>query len=198
LAGEVLANDAQPTEHRILDAASRLFYENGYHATTMRDLAAEVGVKAASLYNHFPGKQDILVRICLDTMREFHAEVLERLEGVHDPALRLRTLINQQVQFEASHPYTARVVDAQLEALNVVSRSELIQLRDAYEEMITNTLIAGREQGAWRVEHPRIITLGIVSMTKIDPWYQAGGPLNPEQIGDIYFEFILGALQSSA
>jgi AcrR family transcriptional regulator len=186
------------TEARILEVASRLFYERGYKATTTRDLAEEVGIKAASLYNHFSSKQAILVRICLDTMREFHAGALQCLQGIDDPAQRLRTLVDWQVRFEAGHPYTASVADGQLEALNRRSRNELIQLRDAYEEMITSTLIAGCEQGVWRVEHPRIITLGIVSMTKIDPWYREGGPLSPEQIGDIYFTFILGALQSSA
>lgn len=186
------------TEARILEVASRLFYERGYKATTMRALAKEVGIKESSVYNHFDDKQAILVRICLDTMREFHAGALECLNGINDPAQRLRTLINLQVRFEASHPYTASVVDGQLEALNPKSRNELIQLRDAYEEMITSTLIAGREQGAWSVEHPRIITLGIVSMTKIDPWYREDGPLSPEEIGDIYFTFILGALEASA
>ncbi len=184
------------TEARILEVASRLFYERGYKATTTRDLAEAVGIKAASLYNHFKSKQDILVRICLDTMREFHAGARECVEGIDDPAQRLRILIDWQVRFEAGHPYTASVADGQLEALNLRSRGELIELRDAYEEMIANTLIAGHEQGAWRVEHPRIITLGIVSMTKIDPWYREDGPLSPEQIGDIYFTFILAALQA--
>jgi AcrR family transcriptional regulator len=186
------------TEARILEVASRLFHERGYAGTTTRALAKGVGIEASSLYNHFLNKQAILVRICLDTMREFHVGALERIEGIDDPAQRLRTLINWQVRFEASHPYTARVVDAQVEALNPKSRNELIELRDAYEELFTRALIAGRERGVWRVEHPRIITVGIVSMTKIDPWYREDGPLSPEQIGDIYFTFILDALESRA
>ncbi len=44
---------------RILDAASALFSEKGYAATSMRDIADAVGIKAASLYNHFKGKQEL-------------------------------------------------------------------------------------------------------------------------------------------
>ncbi|WP_165046016.1 TetR/AcrR family transcriptional regulator [Adlercreutzia sp. ZJ138] len=44
---------------RILDAAFVLFSQKGYTATTVRDIAGGVGVKAASLYNHFGGKQEI-------------------------------------------------------------------------------------------------------------------------------------------
>jgi AcrR family transcriptional regulator len=186
------------TEAHILEVAGRLFYERGYKATTIRALADEVGIKESSVYKHFKGKQAIFVRICLDTMREFHTGALQCLEGVDDPAQRLRILIDWQVRFEAGHPYTASVADGQLEALNLRSRNELIELRDAYEDMIAGTLIAGREGCGWRVEHPRIITLGIVSMTKIDPWYRKDGPLSAEQIGDIYFTFILHALTSSA
>ncbi|MCB6313110.1 TetR/AcrR family transcriptional regulator [Gordonibacter pamelaeae] len=47
------------TKGRIVEAAFGLFAERGYHAVSVRDIAAAVGVKDASLYNHFPGKQAI-------------------------------------------------------------------------------------------------------------------------------------------
>lgn len=45
---------------RILDKALELFSARGYAATTVRDIANAVGIKAASLYNHFAGKQGML------------------------------------------------------------------------------------------------------------------------------------------
>ena len=45
--------------NRILDAAFGLFSEKGFTATSMRDIADAVGIKAASLYNHFAGKQEL-------------------------------------------------------------------------------------------------------------------------------------------
>ncbi len=47
------------TRDRILDESLTLFSEKGYAATTMRDIAEAVGMKAASLYNHFKGKQKL-------------------------------------------------------------------------------------------------------------------------------------------
>ncbi|WP_165056618.1 MULTISPECIES: TetR/AcrR family transcriptional regulator [unclassified Adlercreutzia] len=44
---------------RILDEAFALFGQKGYAATTVRDIAGAVGVKAASLYNHFSGKREV-------------------------------------------------------------------------------------------------------------------------------------------
>lgn len=48
------------TKEKILNAALTLFSEKGYNAVSVRHIAAEVGIKASSLYNHFESKQDIL------------------------------------------------------------------------------------------------------------------------------------------
>ncbi len=44
---------------RVLDAADRLFYEQGYGATGVNEIVAEAGVAKASLYQHYPAKSDI-------------------------------------------------------------------------------------------------------------------------------------------
>jgi AcrR family transcriptional regulator len=47
------------TRERILDAAEALFAEHGLAGTAVRDIARDVGLTAASLYNHFDGKQEL-------------------------------------------------------------------------------------------------------------------------------------------
>jgi AcrR family transcriptional regulator len=48
------------TRQKILESAIQLFAMKGYTETTIRELAAAVGIKEASLYNHFPSKSAIL------------------------------------------------------------------------------------------------------------------------------------------
>ena len=48
---------------KILEAALICFLENGYHQTGVRDIAKRAGVSLGNLYNHFPGKHDVLVEI---------------------------------------------------------------------------------------------------------------------------------------
>jgi AcrR family transcriptional regulator len=57
--GRPRASDAEPTPNRILSAALRLFADQGFAATSVRQIATAVGVTDAALYSHFPGKQAI-------------------------------------------------------------------------------------------------------------------------------------------
>lgn len=46
---------------KIIETASRLFYENGYNSTGINEIISEAGIAKATLYNHFKSKQDICI-----------------------------------------------------------------------------------------------------------------------------------------
>ena len=71
-------------DERIRDVATVLFYERGYHGTTMREIGKRAGMKAASLYNHYPGKQQLFHRIVADTTRA----LIEHQIAQADPAMQ--------------------------------------------------------------------------------------------------------------
>lgn len=54
---------------QILDAAAALFVENGFSATSTRSIADRVGIRQASLYYHFAGKDDMLVELLTTSVR---------------------------------------------------------------------------------------------------------------------------------
>ena len=51
---------ARDTKNRIIETALALFSQSGYLATSMNDIAQQVGLTKAALYKHFSGKQEIL------------------------------------------------------------------------------------------------------------------------------------------
>jgi AcrR family transcriptional regulator len=72
----------------VLDAAEQLFVARGYLAVTLKDLAALLGIKQASLYYHFPlGKEDLYVEVMLRHL-EYRRTALERLIAQAEPTLR--------------------------------------------------------------------------------------------------------------
>src|SRR5437867_10552405 len=54
-------SDGAPREQQVRAAALRLFRDKGYHATSMRDIAAEVGINKGSLYSYIRSKEDLLI-----------------------------------------------------------------------------------------------------------------------------------------
>src|SRR5882724_7675353 len=71
----------------IIEKASKLFREKGFGAASMRDLAENVGVEAASLYNHIQSKSEILQAICFKVANEFMTN-LEQVESNNQPTLK--------------------------------------------------------------------------------------------------------------
>jgi TetR/AcrR family transcriptional regulator, cholesterol catabolism regulator len=186
----------ETTETRIRRAATELFYEQGYHATTMRDIASRVGIKAGSLYNHFPGKQDILVQISLQTTRELQAGAVSRLEGVEDAEEGLRAYLQWHVVFHAKNRLASRVADGQLHALSDENRRAVVEVRDAHEQLLTDLLRRGVDELGWEIADQRVIAIGIATMcTEVDAWFRDDGPLSAEQVGEIFADFILKGLR---
>ena len=195
---DVTHPETSVTNQRILDVASELFYERGYHATTMRDIAAGVGIKAGSLYNHYASKQDILLRLCLETHRRLYDGAREQLEGVTEPEEQLRAYVIWHVSFHALHRHVSRVADTQLTMLDVANRGAVIEIRDAHERLLRDILDRGAKRKRWGAKNLRVVSIGISTMcTEVDAWYRDDGSLKPDEIGKIFAEFILKGLGSA-
>src|SRR5438132_6250080 len=66
----VSAQTKAATRENILDAAQRLFAENGYDATATRDIARAAGIATGTLFNYFPTKEAIVACLAGDAMGE--------------------------------------------------------------------------------------------------------------------------------
>jgi AcrR family transcriptional regulator len=87
----------------ILDAASRLFVEEGYHRVTMRRIAEHIEYSPTTIYLHFKDKNELLQAVCEETFSEL-AGRLERLEkDARTPLGYLREALRAYVEFGLSH-----------------------------------------------------------------------------------------------
>jgi AcrR family transcriptional regulator len=188
---EIVTTPLPVTEHRILDASTTLFYERGYHATTMRDIASAVGIKAGSLYNHYGGKEEILLRICIETSSKLYEGAIAVLEGVDDVEEQLRKYIIWHVTFHAAYREASRVTDTQFHYLGAKNRTAVVEIRDAHEQLLRDILQRGARQQRWSASNIRVISIGIETMcTEVDGWFRPDGELTPDQIATIYADFI--------
>jgi AcrR family transcriptional regulator len=190
---------APRTEQRILDIATVLFYEKGYHATTMREVAAGVGIKAGSLYNHFPSKEELLFRIAEGVMQDLLDAGRQAVAAAPEPRDRLRALVRAHVVYHAEQRFRAKVADDQLNALEPKRREAVVVVRDAYERLWRDVLDAGRKEHGWVVPDTPVVTFAITTMcTSVDVWYRESGRLTPSDVADVYEQLVLGALERRA
>ena len=90
----------------ILFAAAKLFRDRGYQATSMRDLAEAVELKASSLYNHIGSKEEILKVICLQNADKFSKGMEQVQANFTTPLDKINALINLHVAI-AIEDYTS-------------------------------------------------------------------------------------------
>lgn len=91
-----VVSDPKLVEERragILDAAVKLFAENGYYVTTIQQIAKASGVSIGLIYQYFGDKDDILFLSLKRVLDRYETEIPARLEGVAHPVDRLCTAV---------------------------------------------------------------------------------------------------------
>ncbi|WP_186094153.1 TetR/AcrR family transcriptional regulator [Burkholderia gladioli] len=78
------------SREQILVAATKVAGAHGYGGLNFRDIAAEVGIKAASVYHHFPSKADLGAEVAKRYWEQFSAMLAARLAASGDPIVCLR------------------------------------------------------------------------------------------------------------
>lgn len=71
------------TRARILEVANRLFFERGYEAVTVAEIAREAGVSSVTVFNHFPHKEDLFMDRAADAVDLLRSAVRDRAPGVN-------------------------------------------------------------------------------------------------------------------
>lgn len=147
-----------PVTHDIRDqivvAATEHFSHYGYEKTTVSDLAKAIGFSKAYVYKFFESKQAIGEMICANCLAKIEEEIQQAIEGVEQPAERLRKLFKASV--EASQRLFFQ--DRKLYEIAQSAAAERWQSVLAYEErlraLLQEILQQGRDSGDFERKTP--------------------------------------------
>ncbi len=118
------------TDARILVESIQLFARRGYAGTSMREIAAAVGIQPASIYSHFGSKQQILADALDDVLYQFHSFILDATIPGGEPREQLRRVVGQHVRWQLGSPHVAGSWDVLWE-IEAVAGNVDEQRRDA-------------------------------------------------------------------
>ena len=103
-------NPRADTRTRIIKAATKLFAEQGYQQTTIAEIAREVGLAEGSIYEHFRGKEDLLLTIPDVWVTNAIEELKLQLFGIEGAINKLRKFLWWYLNYIEREPMTAKVV----------------------------------------------------------------------------------------
>lgn len=172
-----------------------LFYSQGYHATSIRDIAAAAGVATSTLFHHFRSKEKILEHIMLHSLTRTIDRVQQADDVDADPRDRLRAVVSALVLTHVQMQRESFVNNTELRSLSAGPAKEVVAARRHLGELITAVVADGRAAGVFDVERPAEASTAIVSMvTAVATWFRPSGAQTPEQIASTYVGFALRLL----
>lgn len=181
------------TKDRIEQAALDLFFERGYPATTMREIALACGLTAGALYNHFTSKEQLLAAMIGRTHAELERMVEHaRAQAGDDPAERLRALAYAQALFHTNHTKDARVGNREIAWLPEPERSVIVEARRRMRGWFEEEIERGARSGVFDVVDVKATVKALLyAGIGIADWFSPGGPLSAEQVAELHAELAL-------
>jgi AcrR family transcriptional regulator len=164
--------EREKLRHRreILNAAEAVFAEKGFHRSTMEDVAARSEFSVGTLYNCFPGKEDLYRTLIEQRCSQLRDEVNQALDQATDPAASIRTYIESKI-------------DLCLKYVNFITLYTRERLGDRFSDnklwwetvepiygdvmdRLTRIFQAGIEQGCFRADmDPNEMTIALEGLT---------------------------------
>lgn len=196
---EVLSPNATAAAHsqkdRIRLAAVQLFTRQSYAGTSMKQLAQDLGMTPANLYNYYASKEAILFEVLTHEL----SSLLERNHTIvatcDDPVQRMRELAHDLVIEDLENPRAAFVGRHGTNGLAEEGRNFVAGLMSEVRAIWAATVEEGVARGVFDVDNVRLSTLSVLTLcSSTSSWYSISGDMSPEDVADHIAEAVLRIL----
>lgn len=186
------------SDERVLRAAARRFREDGYAATTLRDIARAAGMLPGSLHYRYPTKEDILSALMERAIDRLISGVLSASAEGADPVERLRLAIVEHVRILLSNEDSVYVLLYDWRSLSPAAERVVAKQRRRYEQFADELLAQAAAHAELQpgVDLYLLRQFGFGAANWVAQWFDPAGPYTPEQIADAFFRYLtMGTLQ---
>ena len=186
----------QSRKEHILTVSASLFRKKGYSATSMNDIAHDVGIKAASIYNHFSSKQEILSQL-LQGMADRFVIGMDQIQASSlNPKEKVYALIALHVRMAVEKTDHVALITSEWIHLIDDSKKSYLMKREHYESSFRSIIEDGKSQQLFRNIDTEIILFSTLSTLRwLYSWYSKNKSFNPieleKQLGNCLLEGIL-------
>lgn len=161
---------------QILDAASLLFFEKGYDASTVEMLAKRLNVTKPYIYTYFENKGAILAAICETGIRESIAAVDAAVAAGKRPVDQLRAAVAGAARVVIRFQKSVVIYQREMKALDRRDAQRILQMRHHFDRQLIRILEQAHAQDEVDVPDPGMTSVWIGGLLSwIPTWYLPGG-----------------------
>lgn len=177
-------------------AASDLFNKRGFHATSLDEVAAQVGISKPSIYYYYKNKSELLLGCYSNTLDICESLLNEAEIKGETPLKKICHFTRDLIYLHCSEGAIAVITEAES-----VPEDAIPQVRDR-SQAITRRLKAwtaeGRKKGVLRADLGDITPMFAMGAVYWVPrWYNDEGHLSPDEIADAYISFLVDGITAS-
>lgn len=182
----------------IYQAAAKVIHAKGYDATSLNDIADEVGVTKGGLYHYIDGKQSLLFKIMSYALDALDQEVVAPVAAMDDAEQQLRAAIRLHTQLIIDKGIELTILLDEIAGLMPEHLRLITRRRMEYYKFLRAIIQQLKEEGKLRDLDVTIATHSLAGQLQWLPrWYIPGGRLTRDEVIEEFSKAALGALLRS-
>jgi TetR/AcrR family fatty acid metabolism transcriptional regulator len=192
-------NAKKDKKKQILDAATKIFSQNGYAKTRIQDISRSAEIADATIYKYFSGKEEILFSLPVENTKTLLSIQKEHLNGLRDTDLKLEILLKDYLHFLDSHKDYATIVLFDLRYNKLFYKTEGYKLFKKFSRVFFDIIMEGIKKNHYRAAiNPYLATKMLFGVTDhvIISSIEFGRPDRVSNLSDRICAVILSALKN--
>ncbi len=170
-----------PRREVILEKAAHLFRKHGFNATSMRDLAENVGVEAASLYNHINSKAELLQEICFKIANKFTTYMDEVIAADVSAIAKIELILRFHIRQMIHNYEEVYVSDREWKHLQDPYLSNFKNQRRTHRQRIAAIIEEGiRKEEIKKIDAPTAVLILLHAVSGIESWHRSRQKISGE------------------
>jgi len=180
---------------QLLETATLLFKEKGYHNTSMQDLADALGMQKGSLYYYIDSKEELLRELLEQATSILGAQIDEIYAAELSPTEKLRRALENHGRVIMDHLNLVTVYLQEYRSLSPERLTEALATRKHYEQRLMQILEDGIASGEFRPVDVKMTVFGFLGMLNwTHQWFNPDGTLSSTQIAAMLADLALQAI----
>ena len=182
----------------VLRSAANIFFAKGFHATSIEDVARDVGMLKGSLYYYIKSKDDLLFQLLLAGIEDGDAYIAQHIDLEGEPVQQLERAIRAQIDYIIQNKVPFGLFLHEFDSLSGKRQHKLISVMSRYNNRFVDLVKRGQQQGKLIEGEPWLIVNGILGMCNwLYRWYDTDHGSDPEQVKQVFLNMLLNGIRKA-